>query len=351
MSKKNPRIMPWQSPKKKKSEWKTQPPLNERKDVEIAAHYVTERFPVISDTVSVGEVYSYIRQNTQNFQVIDYIYVVNNAKDLVGVLSMRDLFSHSDKTPVKTFMRKDVVTISPETREEVVARIALQHHLRGIPVVKGKKLVGVILTHEILHIINRSLHEKMLQFSGVHRAHLDYDDLTKVPILESISHRLPWLLIGLIGVLVAAGVINYFEALLDQYIILAFFIPAILYMSNALGIQNQTLLIRDLAVQGKELKMMNYVARTLIIGGIISAVIGVMVYGLILAIWNQPTPAGVIALAMSATLLISSATSISTTFIFRAVGQDPAMGSGPLATIISDVSSILVYFILVTILL
>jgi magnesium transporter len=332
-------------------EWETHPPIRETRDPELAAHYVTERFPVVHEQDTVGDVIEYIREHSKEFQVIDYIYVVNETKQLVGTLSIRTLFTHPNKAFVSKVMKREIISVTPETRIDAVARLALQHHLRGIPVLKKKKLEGVILTHEILHIINRSLHEKLLRFSGIHVNHLDYEDWMKVPLWESVVHRVPWLFVGLLGVLLAAGVIDSFQELLRENLILTFFIPAILYMSNALGVQNQTLLIRDLALQGRELNIGKYAGKTLLIGAIISAILGVSVYGIILLAWGEPTYAFVIGLAMGATILISSLTSITITLVFRALKHDPAFGSGPLATILSDVSSILVYFLIVSLLL
>jgi magnesium transporter len=164
-------------------------------------------------------------------------------------------------------------------------------------------------------------------------------------------HRAPWLIIGLIGVIAAAGIIDRFEYVLNEHLILAFFIPAILYMSNALGTQNQTLYIRDIFLMGKDLQTIPYFVRTLTISFVISVLIGGLVYAATTFIWHENTTAFVIGLAIFATLMISSITSFATTLVFKKMKQDPAMGSGPLATIISDVSSIIVYFIIVSALL
>ncbi|MEK6971023.1 MAG: CBS domain-containing protein, partial [archaeon] len=250
-------------PVRKRMEWQTHPPSKEIHDPERAAHYVTERFPVVGEKSTVGDVIAYLRENSRDFQVVDYIYVVGEQKRLVGTLSVRTLFTHPDSTHVNKVMKREIVSVDPDTRIDAVAKLALQHHLRAIPVTRKKRLEGVLLTHELLHLINRSLHEKMLQFSGIHAAHLDYDNWMEVPILESIRHRIPWLFMGLLGVIVAAGVIQHYELLLKENLILTFFIPAILYMSNALGIQNQTLLIRDLATQGKNLPIGKYVGKTI----------------------------------------------------------------------------------------
>lgn len=331
--------------------WHFFPTPRERADKELAGHYVSERFPVVPDSWTLRQVDEYISENGGDFDALDYIYAVNTAKKLTGVISIRELFRLSPQTSLKSVMKRDIITISPDTHREKIARLALQHNLRAIPIVKNGKLEGVILTNKILHIINRALREHIISFSGVHRSHLDYEDTMHIPISESILHRAPWLIIGLIGVVVAAGIIDRFEYLLNTHIILAFFIPAILYMSNALGTQNQTLYIRDISLMGRELKTMPYFIRTLAISFVISLIIGGLVYGATTLIWNENTAAYVIALAIFATLMISSITSFATTFVFKKTGHDPAMGSGPLATIISDVTSIVVYFMIVSALL
>ncbi len=334
-----------------KGSWRNRPSARERADKDLAAHYVSERFPIVSENWTMGQVDDYISRNGSNFDALDYIYAVNTTKKLMGVISIRDLFRHPPQVALKSVMKRDMITITPDTHREKIARLALQHNLRAIPIVENGKLEGVILTSKILHIINRTLHEHIISFSGVHRSHLDYEDTMHIPVLESILHRAPWLIIGLIGVIFAAGIINQFESVLNEHLILAFFIPAILYMSNALGTQNQTLYIRDIFIMGKDLQTIPYFVRTLTISFLISTLIGGLVYGATSFIWHENTTAFVIALAIFSTLMISSITSFATTLAFKRMKLDPAMGSGPLATIVSDVTSIIVYFAIVSLLL
>lgn len=316
-----------------------------------AAHYGAGHFPVVPDTWTVKQVDEHISNNGGDFDEVEYIYVQNSAEKLVGVISIRDIFRYAPTTPIKSFMHKEIIYVRPDTHRERIAHLALQHNLRAIPIVKQGKLVGVIVTNKILHIINRTLHEHILSFSGVHRAHLDYEDTMNIPIRESIVHRAPWLLIGLVGVIVAAGIMDQFARVLDEHLIVAFFIPAILYMSNALATQNQTLYIRDLSIMGKELKTIPYFVRTLTISLIISLMIASIVYGIIFLLWKGNGETFVISAAIFATLMISSITSFVTAYAFQKTGHDPALGSGPLATIISDVTSIILYFVIVAVLL
>ena len=320
-----------------------------RADKEMAAHYMVQNFPRVLDTWNIADIQLYLRKKS-TFESTNYVYVVDAHEKLVGVISLHKVFAHPDLS-IRRLMKKEIITVSPDTHIERVAKLAVEYNLRAIPVVKRGALLGVIETQKILSILNRALHEHLLTFGGVHKSHLDYDDTMKVPVPLSIKHRLPWLLIGLFGVIVAAAIIDQFEAVLNRHLILAFFIPAIVYMSDALGTQNQTMLIRDLAVMGRELKINAYVLRTTIIACIMSIIIGVLVFGVTSILWHETQTAYVIAIAMFVTLMVSSTTSLATTLIFRHFKQDPALGSGPFATIVSDLSAIVIYFIIVALLL
>jgi len=322
--------------------------LNQDDKKNLAINYITDKIPIVLDSYTISQTYNFINKNIHLFDTIDYIYVVNNKKNLVGVLSIKKLFEYSKRTKIKNIMQKEIISASPDTEKGKVGNLALKHGIKAIPIVEKNKLLGVILTNKILSIINRTLHENILYFAGVHKSHLEYEDTMHVPLPLTLFHRIPWLVIGLLGVLFAAGFISKFEAILDKHLILAFFIPAIVYMSDALGTQHQTLFIRDLAVFGKELKLLPYLLRQILIGFIIGLFIGIIVFLIVSFFWKESYIALIVALAIFITLVISSITSLITTLLFKVFKQDPALGSGPFATIISDVLSIIIYFIIVT---
>jgi magnesium transporter len=316
-----------------------------------AINYTTDKVPVIPDSYTISDTSDFIKKNAGNFDTIDYIYVLNKKKGLTGVLSIRDLFKHSGKTLVKGVMEKNILTVSPDTPQVRVANMALKHKLKSVPIVKNGKFVGVILTSKIFSMINKDLHQHLLYTAGVHKGHLEYEDTMKVPLKVSLFHRIPWLVIGLVGIFFAAAFISYFESMIDTHIILAFFIPAVVYMSDALGTQLQTLFIRDMAVMGKDLKVHAYFSKQFMISIIIGLFIAGATFAVISVFWQQPYIAFVISIAMFATLMVSGFTSLLTTYLFKKLGQDPALGSGPFATIISDVSSVIIYFLIVSLLL
>ena len=300
---------------------------------------------------TVGQVLMSIEKSIHHLHLIDYVYVLKAQQRLVGVVSFKNLLRSSKKVKIEKIMQKKVITAFPDMDQEKIADLAVKHNLKAVPLVEGKKLLGVLPIEHILPILNKALREDILHLAGIHKAHLNYENTLAVPLLLSVIHRLPYLLVGLVGIILAALFIHLFEETLQTYVILAFFIPAILYMSNALGTQHQTLFIRDLAILGKELNLKKYFIKQLAIGFFIALVLSGVMFLVISLLWKEPFIAFVISMSLFATLVVTSFTSFLVTLTITKLHFDPALGSGPLATIISDVTSIIVYFVIATLLL
>src|SRR3989344_7069312 len=214
--------------------------------------------------------------------------------------------------------------------------ILCKHQLKAIPSVADGKLVGVVPPGKITAILNNALRTDLFHFAGIHRSHLDFENSLTTPILRSIAHRTPWLIIGMIGIVIVAVFIGMFQRVLEKNIILAFFMPAILYLSNALGTQDQTLFIRDLAVMGDQLQLRKYLVRQSLTSVLIALVISCVMFVMISLLWKEAQVAFVISLAAFASLVVTTVTSFLVTVVLEKLGYDPALGGGPFATIISD---------------
>ena len=144
----------------------------------------------------------------------------------------------------------DFVTVRTSTDQERVAHLALKYNIKAVPVVsKDHTFLGVVPSDKILEILNREHTEDVLRFAGVRHKHSPVQDvlLDQSP-LTHVKSRLPWLVIGLLGGVLAAFVIGIFEETLAHELLLAAFIPAIVYMADAVGSQTQMLFVRALAV-------------------------------------------------------------------------------------------------------
>ncbi len=316
----------------------------------IRKFMVTE-VPRIEKGATLKDLFSMLKKQQKEFKIIDEVYILDENQKLAGVLPIKDIFSYSEDTLIEKIMHTKFHFASPKTNIEKIAHLALKHSINTIPIVESGRLLGVIPPKSIAAILNTALRKDLFHFAGIHKSHLEYENSLTVPLSKSILHRVPWLIVGLIGALFVAAFIGIFEQTLEKYLILVFFMPAIVYLSDALGTQLQTLFIRDMAIVGEELKLKPYVLKQMAIALLISFIISILMFAVVSAVWNQPAIAFVISLAAFVSLNITSFTALLITILIQKAGFDPAMGGGPFATIISDAISIIVYFIVVTILL
>jgi len=179
----------------------------------------------------------------------------------------------------------------------------------------------------------------------IHKAK-SIDDVLKVSISHSVNRRLPWLILGLIGGIVASGIIGNFEEVLSENLYLAAFIPLIVYMSDAVGTQMEAFAIRDLALH-QRLKLRKYFIKQLLITLVIASIIS----SLLMLYSSTTQPDFQMALTISSAIFFAIISSIFTGilipfFILKQLKVDPANASGPVATIIQDLISITIYFLL-----
>lgn len=156
--------------------------------------------------------------------------------------------------------------------------------------------------------------------------------------------RLPWLVAGLIGGFLATFLISRFEAQLQQNVKLAFFLPMIVYLSDAVGTQTETIYIRN--ITNKKAMFKTYLFKELQIGLILGIFFGCVV-GSVAYIWLQQFDLALtVGLAMAATVATAPVVAVCVARVFQTEHQDPAVGAGPFTTILQDIVSILIYFII-----
>lgn len=315
-----------------------------------AGRLMVTNVPTVPEGATVGDIEKLLGKETDAFETVNYIYILGQGKILIGVISIKELYRAPETKPVKELIQKKPVTARVHTDQERVAFIALEHNIKTVPVVsKEGAFLGIVPSDVILRVLHEEINEDIMHFSGVlHRG--SYDDVFQLPVLTLLKHRLPWLIVGLGGGMVAAGIVGGFEEVLSKNLILAAFIPLIVYMADAVGAQMEAFIIRDLS-EDPDMRFMKYFAKqsltVLLIGLIISAVI----YGASLFLYGQPG----ISMVLGASLFLAIATSLFigllVPYVFGRLSIDPANASGPIATVVQDIVSVLVYFLIASILL
>lgn len=312
--------------------------------------------PVATSGMTVAEVQEMIRRHIRTLSTIIYIYVVDEEGHFIGVISIQELFEKKPSEPIEdACVRKSLVSVHATDRQEKVAYVALNHNLKAIPVVDDEhRLLGVVSPDMLLRILHREMHEDQLHMAGIHHRGVhheqEFDSILKISLGRSLLHRLPWLILGMLGGLVAANVIGSFEATLQENILLAAFIPLVVYMSSAVGLQMESFIIRDLAMDGR-LPFHRYFIRQLAIIACMALVLGSLGALLSFILHGQGAVSAVLGLSLFIAILSSVCTGLLIPYALSRFRIDPANASGPTATITQDLLTVTIYFTVATVVL
>lgn len=176
------------------------------------------------------------------------------------------------------------------------------------------------------------------------KVHLEDD--TKEQVSSLITERIPWLIVGLLGGIGATIVVSSFEKILSQNIALAFFLPVIVYMSDAIGTQTENIYVRFLSKHKDS--FLKYIFKEIIVGICFGIIFGVILGGFAYFWIGSAELATVIGAAMLINASIAPVVALIIPQILFKEHKDPALGAGPFTTIIQDLLSILIYLFVAT---
>ena len=218
---------------------------------------------------------------------------------------------------------------------------------RSLAIVDGRgRFIGLVSPRRAVAVLLREHEEDVARLGGFLSRTSQARTAAEEPVHRRLWHRLPWLGLGLLGAMASAGIVAAFEDELSRLVLLAFFIPAVVYMADAVGTQTEALVIRGISV-GVPGRTSSSVSSPL--GSLIGILLGLRSFPSHTRLGRRRV-AGTVALA----LLGSTATATSwrwhCPYGFNRLGRDPAFGAGPLATVIQDLLSILIYFAIAAVL-
>lgn len=309
-----------------------------------AGKLLVRNVPTVLEDQTIRHVEAYLMEHDADFSSIDYIYIVNSQKHLKGVISIKDLFRMPKGTRISDVMTKDIVVVHPHTDQERVALLALEQNIKSVPVVnKHGMFLGIVPSDVILDVVHAELTEDVYSFAGIESKEFRSLSALHASPFSLLKARLPWLLVGLVGGIGAAQIVGYFEGLLEGEIALISFLPLMVYMSDAVGGQSQTIFIRALAMEPK-MSFAKYFIKEMLSACLIAIALSTILFAVIG--WSHTIELGLIlAFSLAFTVLASVIVAIVTPSLLVRLGKDPAIGSGPFATIIRDIMSIVIYFV------
>lgn len=277
----------------------------------------------------------------------DLVCVVEPDGRLLGTLSPQALLALADEALLGEAADRHGPRVSPDTDQERMASVALHRRVAAMPVVDAEgRLVGVVGPAALMDILRREHVEDLHRLAGISReTQRARQALEEAPVRRA-RHRLPWLLVGLLGSMLATWVVARFESALAAKPVLAFFVPGLVYLADAIGTQSEAVAVRGLSLSHSRLgRLLGGELRTgLLIGGVLAALALPMVW----LAFGDLRLALAVTLALAGASLVASVLGLTLPWLLGRLGIDPAYGSGPLATIVQDVLSLLIYFGCVT---
>lgn len=306
-----------------------------------AGRMMTNRYVWIPQHYTVKDAVVKLKSFAEIAESINYLYVINESKQLVGVLSYRDLILGEPEEKVQDLMFTRVISAGALQDQEEVARLIERYDFLAIPVVEENNvLVGIVTVDDIIDVVIREADEDYEKFAASGKD-ITFD--TKAYV--AAYRRLPWLILLLFIGLISGSIISYFEDALQQVVALAFFMPMVSGMTGNTGTQSLAVVIRGLSKEEMNKKtIVRLILREFRTSIYIGAVCSVLI-AIIAILWQGNALLGfVVASSLLFTLIIGTMSGTIIPIILHKLKVDPAIASGPLITTLNDILSLLIYF-------
>jgi len=286
----------------------------------------------LNEDITVGEAITEI-QSSRDVEMVFYLYVVDERRHLVGVVSLRRLLLVSPETPLKRIMTADITSARVDMDQEEVAQQVAAYNLLAIPVVDAEnKLVGIITVDDVIDVIKDEATEDIYRLAGVAG-----DERAFTPAAESLRKRLPWLAINLLTAFFAAAVVGLFEGTIDLFPVLAVFMPIVAGMGGNAGTQTLTVIVRGIALG--ELSWSNSrkaLLKEVLVGLGNGVVLGATAAAVVWIVRGSPTLGLVLGMAMVINMFVAAAAGTLVPLGLRAANVDPALASSVFITTMTD---------------
>ncbi len=277
-----------------------------------------------------------------------YVYVVDEEMRLKGIVPLKKFFLSPSGTLIRDVMEEDIHSVFVTTDQEQVAMIMRKYDLLSLPVTDEKgELVGRITADDIIDVIDEEQADDISKMTGT----IEEEKGTETTF-KATQNRLPWLITCMLGSIVTGLVIQMFEVTLAEMIALVSFIPVITATGGNSGVQASTVVVRGIALGHMDLsKVGEEVLRQFKIALSLGLVCGI-VLTFLANIWKGQSILGVITgLSIFLVVIWSTCVGVFVPVMFKKLGIDPAISSGPLITTMNDVIGVFIYLSIATMLL
>ncbi|PSK80675.1 magnesium transporter [Limimaricola soesokkakensis] len=325
------------------------PPLSNAQHAyhrEAAAAHMVANVPRVHVETSVEEAFEALRGRF--YDCADTVFVIDAAGQLVGIVRINEMFGRpSDR--IGDIMQEEHEAVRPGDDQEAIAQLAIRLNMIAVPVVDDLgQLIGAVPPEAVFRILREEHMEDLQRFAGIAPHEHGADAALDASLFNRFSRRLPWLVFGLFASSLVTLIMVGFEHALSRNVAAAFFVPALVYIAGAIGTQAVSVSVRSLSGGGFAIGPL--LRDELIIGLAIGTTLGLLAGGAVFFSFGQLPLALAVGLSVLGGGAVSALAGFALPWGFQRFGFDPALGSGPICTIVQDAASLSLYFVLITIL-
>ena len=310
-----------------------------------AGAIMTTEYASVDVNITASEALSRLRTQAPNKETVYYVYVVDYGRTLKGFLTLKDILLARPNQSIGDIMEKDVISVSIDENVEKVADKISHYDFLAIPVIdQAQRLVGIITVDDILDVVEEEATEDIYYLAAVGKP-LDY---LKTGIFTVAKERILWLFVLVLTGFVAGEVMRQFQGQLLTVIALVFFIPVLSATGGNAGTQTTTVVIRGLATGELQMKdIFRILSREIRIALFIGLAMGILTAIRAVLTTHDPQLMGplslTVGLAMMGCVVLAISAGAMLPIIFKRLGLDPALMSGPFISSLMDVFTLLLY--------
>ncbi len=309
-----------------------------RYDEETAGGRMTSHVVTVPVTATAEQALEEIRRQAEEVEDFYQVFVLDQARKLVGVLPFKDLVVSRPERPVRSFMAEADIFVTPDLDQEEVARLMARYNVPSVPVVDDLgRLLGRVTFDDVIDVVEAETTEDLLKFGGV-----SADEDLAAGWKAAVRSRLPWLSINLLTAFLAGGVVYFFQETIQRTLALAIWMPIIAGMGGNAGTQALAVTVRRLALGLIPVNVFTRVVGKEILVGMTNGIVMGLAVGTVAALMGEGPRLGlVVFLAMAGNLMVAGFAGAFIPLILERLGIDPAVASSIFVTTFTDVCGFL----------
>jgi magnesium transporter len=322
----------------------------EREDLRRLASYeewtvgsvMTSDYATLAPELTAAQAIEALRTQALDAETIYTAYIVDEARNLLGVVSLKDIVTARPRQRVADLMDTEPVWVRADDEQEDAARLVSRYDLLALPVLDNNdRLVGIVTADDAMDVSEEEVTEDFHKGSTVGPLETSVAEST---IMMLYKARIVWLVLLVFGNIFSGAGIAYFEATIAAHLSLLFFLPLLIASGGNAGTQAATRMVRALATgDGRPADFGRLLGREFIIALALGLTMAAAVSAI--GIWRGgPEIALVVATAMIVIVLAGAILGMCLPFVFNKLGRDPAAAAGPLVASLADVLGVLTYF-------